>query len=92
MRRVLFAAGVAAGVVCLIAVMACLFVRFPMVFVDHGRYLVNPRRNMVMSLALFTGLISIVLALFGSGLQRVLLIAADVALLAFWYSAWMLRF
>lgn len=92
MRRILFGAGVAAAVVCLIAVMACLFVRFPMILANRGHYLVNPRRTMVLNLAFFTGVLTVVLALFGRGIQRVLLAGGGLVLLAFWYSAWMLRF
>ncbi len=92
MRRVLFGAGVATAIVCLIAVMACLFVRFPMVVGNQGHYLVNPRRTMVLNLAFFTAVLTVALALFGRGIQRMLLVGGGLVLLAFWYSAWMLRF
>ncbi|HVT98257.1 MAG TPA: hypothetical protein VHE33_12185 [Acidobacteriaceae bacterium] len=91
-RSVAFGAGVAAGVVCLIAVMACLLVRFPMIPAPQGHYLVNPRRDLVMTIALFTGVLTVVLAMFGTGLRRMFLAGGGLVLLGLWYSAWMLRF
>jgi hypothetical protein len=92
MRAILFRAGVAVAIVCLIAVMASLFVRFPMIPAPQGYYLVNPRRDMVMNFAFLTGVLTVALALFGRGAQRVLLASGGLVLLALWYSAWMLKF
>ena len=91
-RRILFGAGLATGIVCLVAVMAAVFVRFPMVPAPQGHYIVNPRRNLVLSIALLTGVLTVALAFFGTGVRRFLLMAGGLVLLGLWYSAWMLRF
>lgn len=80
------------GIVSLIAALACLFVRFPIIPAPQGHYLVNPRRNMMVSIAFFTGVLTVALALFGRGVQRMLLAGGGLLLLGLCYWAWTLKF
>jgi hypothetical protein len=63
-----------------------------MVMDANGHPMVNPHRYQAMSVAFFTAVLTVVLALFGTGRQRWFLFAAGMALLAVWYSQSLLKF
>ena len=92
MRKALFRIGLITAIVGLVAVMACLFLRFPMVPDYHGHYTVDPRRNLMMAIAFFSASLTVVLALFGRGVRRILLALGGLALLGLWYWASMMTF
>ena len=71
-----------AGVLSLFGAIICLMNPFPLLPWGEGGYRINPLDECLLFASVSSSVATVILAIFGRGLQRVMLIAAGLVLLA----------